>query len=111
MRASSEEEYEAWVEAIERARGDIAERDEAAKDTGPLSEERRLARAIFESNSVQYFIGLAIFLAYVQAIAAARLAVQSVRSAAQGRFCKIQQHSMCGIWYTGPLLFKRGTGI
>ena len=45
MRASSEEEYEAWVEAIERARLDIAERDEALKDTGPLSEERRLARA------------------------------------------------------------------
>ena len=60
------------MEAIERARLDIAERDEAAKDTGPLSEERRLARAIFESNSVQYFIGLAIFLAYVQAIAAAQ---------------------------------------
>ena len=29
----------------------------------------------------------------------------------QYRFCKIQQHSMCGSWYTCPLLFRRGTNV
>jgi hypothetical protein len=73
MRADSAQEYQKWLTGLNKAVADAKHREKRKLDQGFLARERRKAREIYQSDPVQYIVGIFILASYAQAILGAQL--------------------------------------